>query len=69
MATKRQQINAKIAELERVIYASNEEISTLKAQLNDIPDGVLDQDIEAIAQAETERKNRILRERGYLPPK
>ena len=67
MATKRQEINAKIAELERVIYASNEEITTLKTQLHDLPDGVLDLDIEAEARAETERKNRILRERGYLP--
>ena len=67
MATKRQEINAKIAELERVIFASNEEINTLKTQLHDLPDGVLDQDIEAAGRAETERKNRILRERGYLP--
>lgn len=65
--TKREEINAKIAELERVIYASNEEITSLKGQLHDLPAGVLDQDLVAEGRAETERKNRILRERGYLP--
>ncbi len=65
--TKREQINAKIAELERNIYASNVEIAQLKGQLDNTPAGVLDCDPDAIGRAETERKNRILRERGLLP--
>ena len=67
MASKREQLNARIAELEREIYAANEEITRIKGELHDTPAAVLDVDIEAAAAQETARKNAILRERGFLP--
>lgn len=67
MATKREQLNTRIAELERDIYAANEEIARIKGVLHDTPAAVLDVDIEAAAAQETARKNAVLRERGLLP--
>ena len=67
MATKREQLNARISELEREIYAANEEIARIKGEIHDTPAAVLDVDIDALAAQETARKNAVLRERGLLP--
>ena len=67
MATKREQLKARIAELERQIYSANEEITRIKGEIQATPAAVLDIDIEGAAAQETARKNAILRERGLLP--
>lgn len=67
MATKREQLNSQIAELERQVYFANEEIARIKGELQTTPAAVLDVDTEAATAQEIARKNAILRERGLLP--
>ena len=67
--TKKEQISVQIAELERQVYAANEEITRLRCELRDTPAAVLDYDMEAATGQEIARKNEALRKQGLLPSK
>lgn len=65
--TLKEEITAKIKALEIQIADYQAKVSELKNELSNTPAVNLERDIKAEALAETERKNEVLRKRGFLP--
>ena len=65
--TKKEELTAKIKAYELQIADYQTKVAELKNELSNTPAVYLERDIKAEALAETERKNEVLRKRGYLP--
>ncbi len=65
--TRKEEINAQIRDLEIKISDYTSQVARLQKELSETPGVLLERDAQAEALAEIERKNDILRKRGYLP--
>lgn len=67
MSSRKDEIVARITEIERAIEAGKNEIEALTNELTQTPDALLERDLHAEANASIKRKNDFLRMQGFLP--
>ncbi|MBR5397646.1 MAG: hypothetical protein IK145_07335 [Bacteroidales bacterium] len=67
MPTRKEEIVARITEIERAIEAGKNEIEALTNELTQTPDALLERDLHAEADASIKRKNDFLKMQGLIP--